>query len=96
MGLGNQYGVGTVAETRNGQVVVKIGPKIDDVMSFEPDSRELMPVAIYSDITVVINGGKKYPPLSSSPIFPLSNPLKGIIYLSLSLYILFVPPLPPC
>ena len=58
MGLGNQYGIGTVAETRDGHLLVRNGPNIDDVITVDLDS--VLPVAMYSDITVVINGGKRF------------------------------------
>ena len=54
--MGNQYNVGKVHAIQNGKVHVK-SLEDGDVREYEPDSMDLLPVAIYSDVTVVINEG---------------------------------------
>ena len=54
--VGNQYNVGKVHAIQNGKVHVK-SLEDGDVREYEPDSMDLLPVAIYSDVTVVINEG---------------------------------------
>ena len=80
--VGNQYNVGKVHAIQNGKVHVK-SLEDGDVREYEPDSMDLLPVAIYSDITVVINEGYSsciYEVLLQTPAKICSSTYRQLVY----------------